>query len=213
MRDIVIYGAGGHARELLFQLQAEHGASSVVAIVDDFEPDRTVCGLSTLGYEQAAARYRDCLWFVAVGDNPARTRLLEKIKAEGIELGRFVSSRAFVAPGAKIHPATQVFAGSVISDNCELSENVLVNFNCVVSHDVKIGANSLLAACTAIAGHVTVGEGVWIGVGARISNGKRGRPLTIGDRAVVGAGACVIADVPSGRTVVGVPANPKGRQP
>jgi sugar O-acyltransferase (sialic acid O-acetyltransferase NeuD family) len=212
MSGMVIYGAGGHARELLFQLQKEHGASSVVALVDDFEPDRVVHGISILNYEQAAARYGSCLWFIAIGDILARADLLSKIRRDGIKTGTFISSKSLVAASAKIQPPTQIFAGTIVSDNCELAENVIVNFNCVISHDVKIGANSTLAPGAAIAGHVAVGKEVWVGVGASITNGTAGKPLIIGDRATIGAGACVTNDVPSGQIVIGVPARPIERR-
>jgi len=48
---------------------------------------------------------------------------------------------------------------------------------------------------------VTIGRNVWIGGAALILPG-----VTIGDGAIVGAGAVVICDVPEGATVVGNPA-------
>jgi serine O-acetyltransferase len=48
-----------------------------------------------------------------------------------------------------------------------------------------------------------LGEGATIGTGARILG-----PVTIGEGARVGANAVVVADVPPGVTVVGVPAKP-----
>lgn len=206
MSKAVIYGAGGHARELLFQLQAEHGMSSVAAMVDDLVPDRTVHGIEVIDFHRALAWYSRYHWHIAIGDIPIRVRLLAKIRDHGIEAGTFISSRAIVAPSAKILPSSQIFAGSVISDNCEISENVIVNFHCVISHDVKIGANSTIAPRAAIAGNVAVGDNVWIGVGASISNGRAGEPLIIGDRVVVGAGACVVGNIPPDQTVAGVPA-------
>jgi serine acetyltransferase len=53
-----------------------------------------------------------------------------------------------------------------------------------------------------------MGLRVW-GTGAVIRNGTPDRPLTIGDDVVIGAGACVVVDVPAGTTVAGVPAAPK----
>ncbi|HXK33839.1 MAG TPA: hypothetical protein VNM91_07510 [Dehalococcoidia bacterium] len=47
----------------------------------------------------------------------------------------------------------------------------------------------------------TIGSYVRIGTGARLLGG-----ITVGDRAVIGAGAVVIDDVPEAATVVGVPA-------
>ena len=48
---------------------------------------------------------------------------------------------------------------------------------------------------------VVIGSDVWIGAHATILPG-----VTIGDRAVVGAGAVVTRDVGEGQVVVGVPA-------
>jgi acetyltransferase-like isoleucine patch superfamily enzyme len=43
-------------------------------------------------------------------------------------------------------------------------------------------------------------------VGATITSGMPKNPLIIGDRVVIGAGACVVGDIPPDQTVVGIPA-------
>ncbi len=53
---------------------------------------------------------------------------------------------------------------------------------------------------------IAIGRNVWIGGRATIVPG-----VTIGDNAIIGAGAVVTGDVPEGATVVGVPARPVAR--
>jgi acetyltransferase-like isoleucine patch superfamily enzyme len=48
---------------------------------------------------------------------------------------------------------------------------------------------------------IRIGEGCWIASGAIVTGG-----VTIGDNVVIAAGACVVADVPSGVMVAGIPA-------
>lgn len=48
---------------------------------------------------------------------------------------------------------------------------------------------------------IAIGENVWLGGGVIVCGG-----VTIGDDAIVGAGAVVVRDVPAGATVVGNPA-------
>lgn len=77
-----------------------------------------------------------------------------------------------------------------------------------VAHNCRVGPDSLLTAQTMLAGSVTVGSRVWLSPGCRVLNGT-----TIGDDAVVGMGANVMADVSPGATVVAPPARtPLGRR-
>lgn len=200
----VLYGAGGHARELRHQL--EDDGTHVLAFVDDFQPSRTVDGLDVLSFDQARSRFESSTWFVAIGDIDARVRLAAKVMASSLPLGRFVSRGAYMLPTACVGAGVQVFHGSHLSASVTLGDFVLVNFGCVLSHDVRAGAYSTLCPGVHVAGHVLVGERVWIGVGASIRNGRPDRPLVIGDGAFIAAGACVVGDVPAGALMMGVPA-------
>ncbi len=77
-----------------------------------------------------------------------------------------------------------------------------------IAHNCKIGEDSLLTAQTMLAGSVTIGARVWLSPGCRVLNST-----TIGDDAIVGMGANVMADVAAGATVVAPSARaPLGRR-
>ena len=104
-----------------------------------------------------------------------------------------------------------------------------IGFNCEVfsASRVRIGAGTLLAAsCYLIGGDhdfsdpdvpvldqprrsagIDVGEGAWLGAGAKILDG-----VTLGNRAVVGAGAVGRHPVPEGAIAVGIPARIVGQR-
>ena len=107
--------------------------------------------------------------------------------------------------------------------NTQLGRDVYLNSGCVIldSARVEIGAGSMLGPGVHIycADHhrdverrragieralpVRIGTDVWIGGGAQIMPG-----VTVGNGAIVAAGAVVTRDVAPGARVVGVPAKP-----
>jgi maltose O-acetyltransferase len=133
------------------------------------------------------------------------------------------------ARGLELHDHVRLYDGCrLVIDRMSaesgivLGERVALNFGCYIegSGGVHLGARSILGPHVVIVssshrvdpsmpvqqsgkafGAVHVGEDVWIGAGVIIRLG-----ITIGDRAVVGAGSVVTHDVPAGATVVGNPA-------
>lgn len=109
--------------------------------------------------------------------------------------------------------------------NISLGAQVYMNAGCTIldTAPVRIGAQTMLGPSVQIycADHhrdpvlrsqglerarpVTIGAQVWIGGGAILLPG-----VSIGDRAIVGAGAVVTRDVPPGARVAGNPARPVG---
>ena len=124
---------------------------------------------------------------------------------------------AEVGEGAHVRPPFHCDYGYNIS----LGKGVFLNFNCVILDVVKvtIGDGTQIGPGTQIltADHprdpaqrraglelgrpIVIGANVWIGGGAMILPG-----VTVGDDAIVGAGAVVTRDVRPGATVVGNPA-------
>lgn len=70
-----------------------------------------------------------------------------------------------------------------------------------VAHNVRIGKNCMLTAGTIIGGSTTIGDSVWFGL-----NSTAKHQIAIGSNVIVGAGACVLKDIPDGDVVAGVPA-------
>lgn len=204
MQGVVIYGAGGHARELAFQLDFD--GIPVLAFVDDHaEGRRSINEVPVLTRPDAMAQFPKAQWHVGIGSPMTRARIIADLSGK-VALGDYFSSRAIVAPTAKVASPAQVFANSIISDGCALGPGVIVNFGCIVSHDVTIGANTTVCPRAVIAGNVRIGANVWVGIGATFKNGTPENPLTVGDGAIIGAGACVVGEVAAHATVKGVPA-------
>ena len=99
----------------------------------------------------------------------------------------------------EIHPGAKIASGVFIDHGSGLviGETAVVEKGVMLYHGVTLGGTGKEAGKR----HPTVRQGALISAHAQLIG-----PIEIGENAKVGAGAVVVADVPSDVTVVGIPA-------
>ena len=129
-------------------------------------------------------------------------RLAHALYRAGLKApARLVSHTNRFITGIEIHPGAKLGRrlfidhgmGVVIGETAEVGDDVLIY------HGVTLGGLSGQPGKR----HPTIGHGVAIGAGAQVLG-----PIRVGDNARIGANAVVVAAVPAGETVVGIPARP-----
>jgi acetyltransferase-like isoleucine patch superfamily enzyme len=93
-----------------------------------------------------------------------------------------------------------------LTSNVTIGKNFQANIYSYVGHDCTIGENVTFAPGVKCNGNVVIEDNVYIGTGAIIFQGKQGKPLRIGEGAVIAAGSVVTKSVPKGMTVFRSPA-------
>lgn len=216
-RDIVIVGAGGLGREVLWMLGEQNAAVHDVNgrawhprilgfIDDDIERhDRQVSGFSVLGRSDWLNDHPEVLVVVAVGIPAVRRRVVEILRQKDVQFGSCVSSRAIVGAGSHVGEGSIVLPGAVVTVDVQLGSFALLNPTTSVSHDCIVGDFTSLGPGVSLAGNVRIGSACDIGTNASAIPG-----VTVGDSTIVGAGACVVRDLPDNVTAVGVPAKVVG---
>jgi sugar O-acyltransferase (sialic acid O-acetyltransferase NeuD family) len=201
--QILLYGAGGHAKAVLEMAQAI-GAFRIAGIVDD-NPALTgtsVLGIPVLGTrailpQLAAQGIR--LAANGVGgiiNIDIRVKLFELLAGYGFAFPILRHPRATVEPSAQVGDGVQVFANAYVGSSAILHEKCMINTGAIVSHDCEIGKYTHIAPGCLLAGHVHVGERALVGMGVTTTIG-----LKIGNGARVGNGAVLLADVPDRQIV------------
>lgn len=212
-KQIAIYRGGGCAREMAWLIQScneRHEAYRVVCFVDD--DDRLhgtkLNGIPVKSLEAAWKEFPLAAVVGAVGIPKTREYLIKKAENAGFDFETIIHPRTERSEWIEIGLGTVICAGSILTTNITLGRHVQINMDCTIAHDVVMGDYTTLAPGVHVSGWVHFGQRVYVGAGAVFLNGTRHEPLTIGDDAVIGAGACVTKSVPRGFTVVGTPAKP-----
>lgn len=205
---MLIVGAGGHARELLWLASrvSGHLRHVRVAVESGWDAPQELAGLPVESLDAIEGELSGVDYVIAIGDSRARRRIADRLDATGATAAVLIDPSAQRSERVLVGPGSVVCAGSVMTCDITIGRHVHINAGCLIHHDARIGDFATLSPGVRVAGHVEIGAYAFIGIGATIINGRPGAPLRIGEGAIVAAGACVTRDVPADAMVAGVPA-------
>lgn len=207
-----MWGAGGHGKVVVDALMecaqyeiggiidedsSKHGTELLGVKVMTFEGD-LMAAAKTLGCESVA---------IAIGDNYARYKKFQEVARTGLAPVKVLHPRACISRFVKMGEGVTILAGATINAGTVIEDNVCVNTSASIDHDNYLAHSCHIFPNATLAGGIRVGEFAYVGSGAVIKPN-----LTVQKYSYVGAGAVVVADVPEGAIVCGVPAKSTGQQ-
>ncbi|WBB69861.1 acetyltransferase [Micromonospora sp. WMMD812] len=209
---LVVIGCGGHGREVLTIARAVNEASlrprwHLLGVVDDRPTEENLKRLQRLDvpYLGDVAWLRDAApdvhHVIGIGDPRIRRAVARRVDGYPTPAASLVHPAATIGPDTRHGPGFVAFPGARVTTNVTIGRHVHLNQNATVGHDSTladfVGVNPLAA----VSGDCDLAEGVLIGTTAAVLQGLR-----VGRDSTVGAGACVVRDVPDQVVVKGVPA-------
>ena len=198
MKNIKIYGAGGHSKVIIDL--AENLGYTVSKVFDDFldgPKDSQEAGTPDLCSDKEYFFSDNDPLIIAIGNNHTRAILAKNIKSR---FGILIHPSAVVSKYATLGNGTVVNSGGIVQAGAEVGEHVIINTGALVDHDNRIGDFVHISPNVSLTGHVEIGEGTHIGAGAVVIP-----KVKVGKWCVIGAGAVIIRDVPDFSVVVGNP--------
>ncbi len=203
MKDLIVFGAGGHAK-VVIDIVEKQGSYRIIGILDDDERlwQKLVFGYQVLGGRDHRVS-SDCEIIVALGSNQARLEVAREYRSRGVPLASAVHPSVQLGRGAVLGSGTVMMALSAVNSDSLIGDDVIINTAATVDHDCTVGDGVHIAPGAHLCGGVVVEKGALIGAGSTVLPNMK-----IGQYAVVGGGACVASHVPAKATVVGVPARP-----
>lgn len=199
MKELVIYGAGGHAKSVIDSI--DFNKYCIKCFIDNFKKGM-FCGKEI--YNETFLNADDAnkyVYFIAIGDNKKRDEIYKNLKYKGLELISIIDNTAVISKTAKIGKGCYVGKQAIINADAVVGDNTIINTRALVEHECKVGKSCHISTNTVLNGNTIVGDLVFVGSSSVVIG-----QIDIGDNTIVGAGAVVVNDLNKDSVYVGVPA-------
>ncbi|OCL27624.1 hypothetical protein U472_03475 [Orenia metallireducens] len=204
MGEVIVIGAGGHARTIGNILKLMNNIK-IINFIDCFKKDNEkIVNKDVIQVENIITyiqnqKIQDVV--LALGDNKKREYYFKELNKRGYNFLNVIHPTAIIEDNVKLGNGVVIGAGVILGAEVIIKNNTIINNGVIVDHESIIGNNVHIAPGTKIAGRVIIGNNTFIGVGSSIIDN-----ISIGKNVIAGAGSVIIKDIEDNAKVVGVPA-------
>ena len=201
MDEIILVGAGGHARSCVDVIELS-GHFKIAGLVEkDHTNSQENLGYPIIGTDDDLLDLRRDyeVALVTVGQIKSaatRVRLFDMLNDLKYKLPVIVSPRSHVSPHCKIGASTIIMHDVIVNANAKVGKNCIINNKVLIEHDAVVGDHCHIATGAIVNGEVNVGSESFIGSGVVTK-----QSVGIGSRCVIGAGTVIKTDVESNQVI------------
>ena len=207
MKDIVIIGAGGLAREIKYLIDAinrDRPQWNLLGFIDDFgklKGEEIIDGYKIIGSTDDLNNAKEAIFAVIAIGNPQYVKdASQKVHNPCVKFANLFH------PSVEINTKDFGFGnvvcfGSFISCNVKIGNFNFINTMCVVGHDTCIGSFNVFNPRTQISGSVHIGDMNFWGMNSSILQGKK-----VGNCNKIGGHSFVIRNIKDHSSYFGIPA-------
>ena len=131
-----------------------------------------------------------------IGEN---VKIIEPVNLYGCVIG----NNCFIGPFVEIQKNVTISDGTKVQSHCFICNGVTIGKHCFIGHGTTF-TNDLFVDSPNFEGWIL--RETKIGNDVRIGSNATLLPITVGDNAIIGAGAVVTKDIPANCVVAGNPA-------
>lgn len=202
MKDLIIIGGGGFAKEVIWL--AGDCNRKVKGVLDDSIETHSTCiqGALVLGCISEWVNYKECEFIIAIGSPRIRSKILKNMLSLG-----FPNFATLIHPSVRYSNTVSfgdgsiICAGSILTADITLGSHNILNLNVTVGHECQFGDYVTIAPMVAVSGNVLLSDLVEVGTGAVIRQG-----LSLLEGSMLGMGGVLTKNIPERIIFAGNPA-------
>ena len=181
-RKLALYGAGGHASEVIAQLSYKF--KLIKLFVDDDYVTSDLESISNFNPEEYAI-------MIPVSDSVAREKMVNKLPS-GTHFWSFIHPTALLMDDATIKLGIGCFIGaySILTTDIVIGDHAILNRGVHIGHGCRIGDYFSAMPSSVVSGDVVIGNNVYLGTNASVKE-----KITICDDVTIGMNSPVHHDI------------------
>ena len=201
MDEIILIGAGGHARACIDIIEL-CGHYKIAGFIEKGGNDNQKnLGYPVIGTDEdllhLRQKYKSSLVTIGqIKSSIIRVKLFELLLEMEYKLPVIVSPKAYVSKHARVGEGTIVMHDAIVNANAKVGKNCIINNKALIEHDAVIGDHCHVATGAIVNGEVQVGEGTFIGSGVVTK-----QSISIGNNCVISAGVVLKSNVESDQVI------------
>lgn len=206
MKDLVVIGAGGFARETVWvaeRMNLQYPQWNILGFADDgIKPGTMVDGYPVLGPLAWLRGQADPIYAVcAIGTARIRRQIWDSLAdCPQLRPATLVDPTVVIGKDSKIGNGCILCAGTILTIGVNLGAHCIVNLGCMLGHNAAMGNCCTMHPRVDLSGNVRVGDCTDIGAGAIVRD-----EVKIGKNCIIGMGSLVTKEIPDDVVAYGAP--------
>jgi len=193
MRNMMIVGAGGHARPVIAatKLLGKWVLSGVIDLAFQGQIE-AILDVPVVGGVEVVKACNPSLMdvFIAIGCNKERSGVYVDLSKKGYALPNIVHPTAYVDKSVQLGQGNYIGPFAHVGPNVCIGDANIVNTCANLEHEVHVGNFSQFAPNSVVCGRTKIGSNVFVGASATIIE-----RLTVSDLTLIGAGSVIVNDI------------------
>lgn len=185
MKDLFIFGAGGHAASIIDVINLNSSWKVIGVVGKEEELGKKIgeyyiqiCD-KNLDEKIFGSSKNAVIGIGQIGLDTRRYELFKKIQKLKFNFPKIISPLAYLSVNSTVGEGTVLFHSAIVNTNVKIGDHCIINSKSLIEHGSIIGDFCHISTGAIINGEVTIGHGSFIGSGAIIREGINLPPYTV----------------------------------
>ena len=206
MKNILIFGTGGHAK-VIVDIIEQQGKYNIIGFIDKYNNQKKITlGYKVLGNESSlkdiVSSYEIYGAIIGIGDNSerldCRNRIIKIIP--NFKFINCIHPKSILGKDVILGEGNVLMAGVILNSSARIRNHCILNTNSSVDHDCLMSDFSSIGPNVTVGGNVKIGDYSAIGISTSIFHN-----VNIGKNCIIGGGSLVCSDTKENSVYYGSP--------